>query len=183
MPVDFNHDITKLRGAEYNPRYIGEDDLSVLRESIGKLGLVKPLIVRGDLLVAGHQRTKALRSVGVTHAPVYALPCETTTYDEVRFNQLHNGTDLDGGDEACRITGGFTETGWAIVQPQRITGNFRAKLANVRNEICDLITRYGPWGGSVATMSGEVIHCAQYPAYPKAFLTCRNFQFGVHYFK
>lgn len=90
--LDMNHDITGLRGADYNPRKIADDDIAVLAESIKRLGLVKPLIVRGDLLVAGHQRTKALRRLGATSAPVYVLPRQTTTYDEVRFNQLHNGS-------------------------------------------------------------------------------------------
>ncbi|EBI7018652.1 nuclease, partial [Salmonella enterica] len=72
--LHLNYDITNLRGAEYNPRFIGDDDLSRLAESVTELGLVKPLIVRGDLLVAGHQRTKALRRLGITHAAVYTLP-------------------------------------------------------------------------------------------------------------
>jgi ParB family chromosome partitioning protein len=160
--LDLNYDITRLRGAEYNPRHINEDDLTKLAESIRDLGLVKPLIVRGTLLVAGHQRTKALRSLGYTTAPVYVLPRDTTTYDEVRFNQLHNGTDMDGGDEMVRITGGFDALGFTIVEPSRITGNYRSKLANVRTAIADLIVKYGPWGGVVATKSGRVIHAAQY---------------------
>ncbi|HGB1541434.1 TPA: ParB N-terminal domain-containing protein [Salmonella enterica subsp. enterica serovar Bredeney] len=45
--LHLNYDITNLRGAEYNPRFIGDDDLSRLAESVAELGLVKPLIVRG----------------------------------------------------------------------------------------------------------------------------------------
>lgn len=161
--LELDADITGLRGADYNPRRIGEDDLAVLGESIKRLGLVKPLIVRGDLLVAGHQRTKALRRNGATRAPVFRLSKDTTTYDEVRFNQLHNGTDMDCGEEHAAITGGFGQaTGYVIVEPGRITGNFRAPMANVRGEIADLIRRYGSWGGVVATQSGRVIHCGQY---------------------
>lgn len=159
--LHLEYDITKLRGAEYNPRKIGGDDLAALAESIETLGLIKPLIVRGDLLVAGHQRTKALRKLGRTVAPVYVLPAHTTVYDEVRFNQLHNGTDLDGGDEAVMIEGGVA-LGYQVVTASRVTGNLRAKMAPVRKEIADLITAYGPWGGVVATASGRVIHCAQY---------------------
>lgn len=159
--LDFDYDITGLRGADYNPRKIGEEDLERLAESIEKLGLVKPLIVRGDLLVAGHQRTKALRKLGRTTAAVYVLPTNTTTYDEVRFNQLHNGTDLDGGDENVTL-GALPELGFQQVGFERINGNLRSKLAAVRKEICELIRKYGAWGGVVATQSGKVIHCAQY---------------------
>lgn len=156
------YDITRLRGAEYNQRSIEHTDLNVLVESIKELGWVKPLIARGNLLVAGHQRTKALRKLGVTRAPVYVLPVDTTTYDEVRFNQLHNGTDMDSGDEDVLIEGGFSFTGYQVVDPDRITGNFRARMAVVRRQICQLIVKYGAWGGVVATQSGKVIHCAQY---------------------
>lgn len=38
----------------------------------------------------------------------------------------------------------------------------RAKMAYVRKNIAELVIKYGPWGGCVATQSGEVIHCAQY---------------------
>ena len=157
-----DRDITGLRGAEYNPRRIDEEALTVLAESIKRLGLVKPLIVRGDLLVAGHQRTQALRRLGVTKAAVYELPKATTTYDEVRFNQLHNGTDMDSGDEEARIEGGLFREGFQIVEPSVLRGNLKSRMGVVRKEICDLIVRFGPWGGVVATMSGRVIHCAQY---------------------
>lgn len=174
--LDLHHDITRLRGAEYNPRKIADEDIAVLAESIKRLGLVKPLIVRGDLLVAGHQRTRALRHLGVTTAAVYVLPRQTTTYDEVRFNQLHNGTDLDSGDEHVRIGGGFEAARCFVqVDPRRIAGNFRSRMANVRQEICDLILAYGPWGASVATQSGKIIHCAQYAlsaAVTRTPLTC-----------
>lgn len=68
LTLDF--DITGLRGADYNPRHIDGEDLEKLAESIRELGLVKPLIVRGNLLVAGHQRTKALRLLGTEKAAV-----------------------------------------------------------------------------------------------------------------
>lgn len=167
--LDLDADITGLRGADYNPRKISEADLASLARSIETLGLVKPLIVRGDLLVAGHQRTRALRSLGVTRAAVYRLDSATTVYDEVRFNQLHNGTGLDAGDEAARIDGGFPALGWHVIDPSRVRANFRGKLAGVRDEIAVLINRYGPWGGVVATRQGEVIHAAQYAL--SAFLT------------
>lgn len=160
LTLDF--DITGLRGADYNPRHIDGEDLEKLAESIRELGLVKPLIVRGSLLVAGHQRTKALRLLGTEKAAVYELSRDTTVYDEIRFNQLHNGTDMDSGDERCFISGLKGNHGFVQVTADRITGNYRSRLAYVRREISDMILKYGSWGGCVATESGEVIHCAQY---------------------
>ncbi len=173
--LDLNYDITGLRGAGYNPRKIADEDIAVLAESIRRFGIVKPLIVRGTLLVAGHQRTKALRSLGIDRAPVFVLSKDTTTYDEVRFNQLHNGTDMDCGDENLTIEGGFTELGYCQVDAARVRGNFRGRMVMVRKAICDLILAYGPWGAVVATQSGKVIHCAQYAlasATMRAPLTC-----------
>lgn len=37
--LHLNYDITHLRGAEYNPRFIGEDDLARLRKASGSWGL------------------------------------------------------------------------------------------------------------------------------------------------
>ena len=160
--LDFAADITDLRGAEYNPRHIDEADLKRLAESITTLGLVKPVIVRGDLLVAGHQRTKALRRLGINTAAMYRLPCDTTVYDEVRFNQLHNGTDMDCGDENARIEGGFETSGYHVVNSKLLKANFRGKMAGVREDIARMIHKYGPWGGVVAARTGEIFHAAQY---------------------
>lgn len=160
--LDLNADITPLYGAKYNPRHIDDKELELLADSIKFLGLVKPLIARGDLLVAGHQRTKALQRLGINTAAVYKLPRETTVYDEIRFNQLHNGTDMDSGDERCRIEGLSGKQGFCVVQAGQISGNMRSRMAYVRREICEMILKFGPWGGCVAIESGEVIHCAQY---------------------
>lgn len=159
--LELNADITKIRGADYNPRKITDGDLEALRESIGRLGIVKPIIVRGETIVAGHQRTKSLRAIGVTRAPVFWLESDTTTYDEVRFNQLHNGTDLDIGDENARVTSPLV-LGHNQVSRGDIQANFRGAGAMVRKAICELIDRYGPWGACVAAPTGEIIHAAQY---------------------
>lgn len=159
--LELNAPIQNLRGADYNPRRIEDADLERLRASIELLGVVKPIIVRGDLIVAGHQRTKALRALGVETAPVYRLPVATTLYDEIRFNQLHNGTDLDAGDEALRVPIGL-EPGYHALTPADVSGNMRASMAGVREMIARLIVNYGPWGACVATPDGEIIHAAQY---------------------
>jgi ParB family transcriptional regulator, chromosome partitioning protein len=174
--LDLNADITGLRGAEYNPRRINEDDLTALAGSITTLGLVKPLIVRGDLLVAGHQRTKALRHLGISRAAVYRLPSETTLYDEIKFNQFHNGTDVDNGDEQAKIIGGFDKPGWHQADIRKLSANWRAGMSIVREDICQLIQRFGPWGGVVATMQGEIIHAAQYALAARA----KNVPLTVH---
>lgn len=159
--LDLHADISELKGADYNPRKIDESDLDALRESIRRLGVVKPIIARNNTIVAGHQRTKSLRAIGINKAPVYRLSHDTSLYDEVRFNQLHNGTDLDFGDEQARVTCPLV-LGHNRVEPQDLVANFRGTGAFIRHSICELIKVYGPWGACVASPSGEVIHAAQY---------------------
>lgn len=161
--LDF--DITSLKGADYNPRRIDDATFAKLRESVRGIGCVKPIIARGRVIVAGHQRTKALLAEGITTAPVFLLGSDASTYDEIRFNQLHNGTDLDYGNEGVYLSASIPmETGWRTVSPdsikQRQGGS--KKGAKVRNEILRLITRHGEWGGCVANTRGEIFHAAQY---------------------
>lgn len=158
--LDFNHPIANLRGADYNPREISETELSKLRESVTRFGIVKPIIIKTDgLIVAGHQRTKALRAKGVTHAPVYILPGDTTQADEIRFNQLHNGTDVDHPEANAWIREPL-KLGWQTVK--KLDANWKCGMQVVRTNIAQLIHKFGPWGGCVAALDGEVIHCTQY---------------------
>jgi ParB family chromosome partitioning protein len=101
--------------------------------------------------------------MGVTHAPVFKLSSDTTVYDEVRFNQLHNGTDLDLDDEPVRIQHDLTgKTGFVTVEPDDVVGDLLSRGAKLRSEICRLMLSYGAWGACVATDDGEIIHAAQY---------------------
>ena len=159
--LELDYPIKDLVGADYNPREIDEESLKTLRQSIKTLGIVKPIIVSGNLIVAGHQRTKALLAAGIDKAPVYLLPANINQTDEIRFNQLHNGTDFDSGDERAWV-GRSENLGFEMVPPIKLRGNMRAKMANVRNEICKLIIKYGNWGACVATQAGKVIHAGQY---------------------
>ena len=177
MIFHLNYPLDGLRGADYNPRHIGETELERLRHSLDRLGVCKPIIVHGKTIVAGHQRTRSLRALGRTHAPAVVLDKITAT-DEIRFNQLHNGTDFDAGDENCTVGPAACEPfHFEDVHYRAITGNMRGKLATVRAEICRLVERYGNWGAATATMSGKVIHAAQYALACRAMgRPCRIFR-------
>lgn len=159
--LHLSFDLASLVGADYNPRRIDSESIDRLKQSLTIIGCAKPIIARGPVIVAGHQRARALREMGVSQAPVFLLPLDASTYDEVRFNQLHNGTDLDTGDEAARIppqvAGGFV-----TIQSDQITGNTRATGASIRDEIMKLVIKYGAWGSCVANTKGEIFHAAQY---------------------
>lgn len=163
--LHLSFDVRTLRGADYNPRRIDGEATAKLRTSVETLGCVKPIIARGNVIVAGHQRTKALLSAGIHRAPVFALGSDASTYDEVRFNQLHNGTDLDYGGEGMQVvTDCQLSPGFVMVSPNRLTQTAGGsnKGAKVRNEIMRLITRHGDWGGCVTNTRGEIFHAAQY---------------------
>lgn len=171
---DPSYPIRDLHGADYNPRRITLEDMERLRKSVSILGVVKPIIAtKGGLIVAGHQRTKALKAINVQVAPVFLLN-EVSIQDEIRFNQLHNGTDLDGDVVVTiapgKVTGKFEEV-------LEIEGDMRSPLAAVRQSICRLILKYGPWGAAVADEEGNVIHAAQYALACKALgITCRIYR-------
>ena len=163
-----DYPISEIHGAEYNPRRIDTDALARLQQSLRAIGCCKPVIVRGKTIVAGHQRTKALRAMGITTAPVFLLSQDANLLDEIRFNQLHNGTDMDRGDENVRVVVPERATGYIVVKKEDVEGNTLATGAVIRHEIMRLITSYGPWGACVAKPNGEVIHAAQYALACKA---------------
>jgi len=165
--------IEGLSPAKYNPRRIAPDAFSDLQRSITVVGMAKPIIVNGETntIVAGHQRLKAMRSLGWITAPIFLLE-SVSVADEMAFNQLHNGTDLDTGDEAVRVPPSTT-LGYADVEADLVTGNQRSAGAPIRSEIIQLVMKHGPWGGIVATQSGECISGAQYG------LSCKQIGYPV----
>lgn len=158
--------VANLRPAAYNPRAISPTALEDLQKSISEIGFCKPVIVtQGGTIVAGHQRTKASKALGVDTVPAWVLDA-VTDGDEIRFNQLHNGTDLDRIDTAVGIEpvdpasvvpGAFVDVPWT-----EIMGDLNSLGAPVRNEIANLIMSHGPWGCAVATYDGEIVSSPQY---------------------
>lgn len=167
--------ISHLRAADYNPRKITPDAEAMLRQSLSLLGCGKPIIAtRSGVIVAGHQRTRQLRALGVQHAPVYYVEDVGRT-DEVRFNQAHNSTDYDGAAWVPPApprpdypdTG--TERGFYVeVPPEQVGGEVKQEGAVARSSIILLIQKYGPWGAAIALPSGDIVASAQYA------LACRT---------
>lgn len=88
--------INDITPAEYNPRRISESAFSELQGSIKTLGFILPIIVNRDnmTIVAGHQRTKACKTIGVEEVPAYFIS-GVSTEAEIKFNQIHNGVELE----------------------------------------------------------------------------------------
>jgi ParB family chromosome partitioning protein len=149
--------LKNLRPASYNPRRIDGESIETLKESLRELGLVKPVIVTTEgTIVAGHQRTKGMSALGWTHCPAFVLPPINTT-DEIRFNQLHNASDLDAGAERVHIP--LQEgTGFRWIAPEDLKASaLRVPNAAKKTEMLRLMSKYGDWGCCVATQSGEVL--------------------------
>ena len=157
----FEHPIEGLHPAPYNPRRITPTALDDLRHSISHLGFNKPIICMEDgLIIAGHQRTKAATSLGWNTVPAYILG-DVKESDQIRFNQLHNGTDMEEIDTVVRVRPS-TSQGFTMIAPDDIDGDMRSRGASVRMAMCQLMSIYGDWGASVATRSGEVIGSPHY---------------------
>ena len=81
MKNDMPTKVMKLKDiipAEYNPRQDlqkGDFEYDRLKDSIDKLGFVKPLVVnsRNNVLISGHQRLKILLEKGVQETEVMVV--------------------------------------------------------------------------------------------------------------
>lgn len=87
---------TDIKPADYNPRRISDSAFAELKGSLKTLGFILPIIVNREnmTIVAGHQRTKAAMVIGLTEAPCYYVS-GIDIESEVRFNQVHNGIELE----------------------------------------------------------------------------------------
>ncbi|MBB4287650.1 ParB N-terminal domain-containing protein [Roseospira goensis] len=151
----------RLRPAPYNPRVIDARACAALRQSIRRIGVVKPIIARDTgTVIAGHQRLRQLTALGRALGPVYVAQGITDT-DEARFNQLHNVTE-DAPGLWARVPPDPRMGVFVDVPAWRIKGAFRGPDAVTRATIGALICRYGPWGCAVATRDGRVIDGINY---------------------
>ncbi|MDO4157398.1 MAG: ParB N-terminal domain-containing protein, partial [Oscillospiraceae bacterium] len=82
--------INEIKPAPYNPRKISDSQFAMLKESLTHLGFLIPVIVnqRNHIIIAGHQRTKAAKSLGITEIPAGFVD-GVNDGDEIKFNQLH----------------------------------------------------------------------------------------------
>lgn len=163
MSFDFRFPIAGMQAAGYNPRKISPDALDALARSIETFGMAKPVIVsQAGLIIAGHQRAKALAQLGHAEAPAFVLDVHLSPHAERSFNTLHHGTDVEPeiADEV-RVPGA-DDLGYQWVAPRQIRGSERTPGAVVRSEICKLVANYGAWGCCVVNQSGLVIGSRQY---------------------
>lgn len=131
--------VEDIRPAEYNPRKISKEQFEKLKKSIHNNGFVIPIIVnkRDNTIIAGHQRTRAAVEIGYKKVPAFF--CDSINrVDEIKLNQLHNGTDrtINSIAKTTLKDDGFGVHGADEFQ----IINYDSILVK---EICKLILKYG----------------------------------------
>lgn len=130
-----------IKPASYNPRKITEEAFVELQGSLKTLGFILPIIVNKDnmTIVAGHQRTKAAKEVGIEEAPAYFIS-GVDIESEILFNQVHNGVELE--PEVLSICKNVREPGF---YDDLTPADFEIKDANasIVKDICRLIVKHG----------------------------------------
>ena len=133
---------TDIHPAEYNPRKLSQEAFVSLQGSLKTLGFILPIIVNKDTntIVAGHQRTKAATAVGIDQAPVYYVK-NVNLEAEIRFNQLHNGVEL----EPKSLNTCLNPREWGTFHDDVPASDFKVEYCNphVTKDICRMINLHG----------------------------------------
>lgn len=148
--------INDIKPADYNPRRIKPAQFEKLQESIEQLGCVIPVLVntKNKVIIAGHQRVKAMKALGIKQVPVYFVE-NVSKYDEARFNQFHNGIDIgQEGDGKAPIVEGFAEA-------NNTEFVLKTSTASRVKSICRLLNRYGNVLSCVVN-DGKIVYGANY---------------------
>ncbi len=154
--------LSALIPADYNPRKLDEDKFIKLQESLRKFGVIKPVIINGDngVLTAGHQRTRAMKAIGLTHCPAIRLQGISRT-DEIRFNLFHNSIETNKTEVRLDLDPEHEVGHYGYVPFENIHYK-RNGNALVVNSMSSLILRYGGWGSVVCAEDGRVLLNSDY---------------------
>ena len=135
--------ISDIRPADYNPRRIDAEQFENLKQSLQTVGFVIPVLVNraNNIIIAGHQRTKAAKAIGIERVP--AIKIDNVAFgDEIKFNQMHNGVDVQQGYTATiKDSADLPLREFLLVDNKRFTVT---KIgAEYVKETCRLMLRYG----------------------------------------
>lgn len=91
--------IKELKFADYNPRKISKENFARLRQSIKNYGITVPNTVnmypgRENVVIAGHQRTRAAEAEGHTEVPCYIVSVDPQK--EKMLNIVLNNKNVSG---------------------------------------------------------------------------------------
>lgn len=159
--------VADLKPADYNPRRISVEAFSILKDSISRFGMVKPIILNGTgILTAGHQRIKACKVIGREFVPAILLK-NISLHDEIRFNLYHNSIETNK-TEAKVMNIDELPFGYSFVDQSNYITKVN-KNASVTKHIADLYLRYGNWGSVVCDELGNIILNSDYAVAMKMY--------------
>jgi hypothetical protein len=168
MKFIIDYPLSKLRPADYNPRKITEGAFEKLQESISKFGICKPVILNGNgVLTAGHQRTKAMKALGIEVTPVIQLPFQVSLQDEIKFNLFHNSIETNDSEVYIDNIEDYP-LGYSFVPYQNVNV-VEQNNGSVVKEISSLIAKYGIWGSVITDEEGRIIMNSDYAVAVKTF--------------
>lgn len=153
--------IADIFPAEYNPRKISDEEFKKLKESLTLFGICKPVIANSNgIIIAGHQRTRAMKELKFKHCPVFVLNKKVAVHDEIRFNLMHNSIESENCKcdilDSDKLNFGFNE-----VTSDKIK-NIEKGLGVIIKCICKLMSKYGNFDCAIINSSGKIIHNADY---------------------
>jgi hypothetical protein len=87
----------RSRRADYNPRRISDHDRAALQRSIGRFGVVQPVVFnsRSDTIVGGHQRLDAAAAEGIELFPVMVVDLSHAEERALNLSLNRVGGDFD----------------------------------------------------------------------------------------
>lgn len=161
MKFNERFDITKVIPAEYNPRSITDNSMDDLKESITRLGIIKPLIINtlDNKILAGHQRSKAILALGMEHAPVVELG-RISLSDEAMFNQTHNSIETNASNSKV-FNAEDMKFGYSFIGPDDYDFE-ENKAAGIVNDISTLIATHGGFCNVVIDEEGTPLLNSDY---------------------
>ncbi len=129
--------VTQLRRGQYQPpHHFSEDGLKSLAETIKRVGVLEPLLVRplsssGFEIIAGERRWRASQMAGLK-----VVPCLVGHYDDEKASQIAlienlNRENLNPIDEAAGISRVLIEFDYTHQEMGAILGKTRSHITNL----------------------------------------------------
>ena len=166
--------ISELSPAAYNPRKLADDAQENLKKSLTTLGVIKAIVIRKDdkRILAGHQRTKTMKLLGITECPAFQLE-NVSEYDEVRFNQLHNFTEVEitENQPLLRVNVPKGTVGFVEIAPRDIKMVNKGGEASKVIMLTELISKYGQFANAVCVTQRETLSYHRFTLRPLNYYT------------
>lgn len=135
--------VDKIHGAEYNPRKIEDDKIKELSRSIESLGFILPILVNkeNNTIIAGHQRTKTARMLGIKEVPVFYID-NLTISDEINFNQIHNGSEWEC-EKPSKLKRDYEQEKYHSINTNEFNITVDSLNMSIVASLCKMILKYG----------------------------------------